>query len=68
MPTTRSPSTTVEALLRDPGEAERLGRNGRARAVEEFLGGRHLQQYARLFGTLAERGGARAATTAGGGD
>jgi trehalose synthase len=44
--------SAVESLLRDPGEAERLARNARARAAEEFLGDRHLGQYARLFEQL----------------
>jgi trehalose synthase len=42
----------VESLLRDPLQAERLGRNARARASEQFLGDRHLAQYARLFDLL----------------
>jgi hypothetical protein len=33
-------------------QAERLGRNARARAAEQFLGDRHLAQYAQLFGLL----------------
>jgi hypothetical protein len=48
----------VEGLLRDCGEAERLGRNARKRAVAEFLGDRHLRQYAEVLGTL-ERSEAR---------
>ena len=48
----------VDGLLRDRAEAERLGRNARARAVAEFLGDRHLEQYARLFRALVEREGA----------
>jgi trehalose synthase len=43
----------VEALLRDPEEAERLGRNARERATAEYLGDRHLEQYGRLFARLA---------------
>jgi trehalose synthase len=39
----------VERLLGDPREAARLGANARARATEEFLGDRHLEQYGRLF-------------------
>ena len=39
----------VESLLRDPAEAERLGRNARERACAEYLGDRHLEQYGRLF-------------------
>ena len=42
----------VEALLRDEGEACRLARNARSRALAEFLGDRHLAQYARLFKQL----------------
>ncbi|HSC91845.1 MAG TPA: glycosyltransferase [Gaiellaceae bacterium] len=43
----------VEQLLEDPGEAARLAANARARAVAEFLGDRHLEQYGRLFQQLA---------------
>jgi trehalose synthase len=46
----------VQRLLRDPAEAARIGQSARRRAVEEFLGDRHLAQYARLFQTLQERG------------
>ena len=42
----------VESLLRNPEEADRLGRNARARAAAEFLGDRHLEQYGRLFEQL----------------
>jgi trehalose synthase len=42
----------VETLLRDHGEAERLGANARARAGAEFLGDRHLEQYGRLLAQL----------------
>jgi trehalose synthase len=42
----------VETLLQDRAEAERLGANARARAVAEFLGDRHLDQYAELFERL----------------
>ena len=43
----------VERLLRDRGEAERLGRNARERATADFLGERHLGQYAQLLGALS---------------
>jgi trehalose synthase len=43
----------VDALLRDPAEAERLGRNARERAAAEFLGDRHLEQYGSLLEALA---------------
>ncbi|HEX4805135.1 MAG TPA: glycosyltransferase [Conexibacter sp.] len=52
----------IERLLRDPLEAARLARNARARVVEEFLGDRHLEQYARLFGDVIAAG--REAATA----
>jgi trehalose synthase len=42
----------VEALLRDPGLAETLGRNAQQRAAALFLGDRHLEQYGRLFARL----------------
>ena len=42
----------VDALLREPATATRLGANGRARAVEEFLGDRHLEQYGPLLEAL----------------
>jgi len=44
--------STVERLLRDSGEATRLGGNAHTRAAAEFLGDRHLEQYAQLFATL----------------
>ena len=39
----------VERLLRDRALAARLGANARERAASEFLGDRHLDQYAELF-------------------
>jgi trehalose synthase len=42
----------VERLLRDPEEAARFGANARARALDEFLGDRHLEQYGQLFASL----------------
>ena len=39
----------VERLLTNPEEAARLGANARAKATDEFLGDRHLEQYGRLF-------------------
>jgi trehalose synthase len=47
--------TAVERLLRDAGEAARLASNARARAIGEFLGDRHLEQYRHLFDQLAKR-------------
>jgi trehalose synthase len=45
----------VQRLLGDPREALRLGANARARAAEEFLGDRHLEQYGALFAGAAGR-------------
>lgn len=42
----------VQELLGDPPMAEQLGESARARAREEFLGDRHLEQYAELFAKL----------------
>jgi trehalose synthase len=42
----------VEWLLSEPEDAARLGSNAHARATEEFLGDRHLEQYGRLFERL----------------
>ncbi|MBD0290615.1 MAG: glycosyltransferase [Thermoleophilia bacterium] len=42
----------VEALLRDPAEAGRLGRNARERATRELLGDTHLALYADVLGRL----------------
>lgn len=39
----------VERLLRDPALAQRLGEKAHARASVDFLGDRHLDQYAELF-------------------
>jgi trehalose synthase len=44
----------VRRLLDDPPYAERLGANAQRRATEEFLGDRHLAQYAQLFAQLDE--------------
>jgi trehalose synthase len=42
----------LERLLSDRAFAERLGQNARQRALEHFIGSRHLMQYARLFLSL----------------
>ena len=44
----------VQTLLQDPAQAVLLGQNGRKRAVDHFLGDRHLEQYADLFGRIAD--------------
>jgi trehalose synthase len=44
--------SAVELLLRDPAYAQRLGRSARERATREFLGDRHLAQYARVLANL----------------
>jgi trehalose synthase len=46
----------IERLLRDPADAARLGQAARRRAVDEFLGDRHLAQYGEMFGKLAGSG------------
>jgi trehalose synthase len=42
----------VEHLLRSPEEAARIGANARTRVAEQFLGDRHLEQYAQVFQQL----------------
>jgi glycosyltransferase involved in cell wall biosynthesis len=42
----------VRRLLEDHPYAEHLGANARERAIREFLGDRHLSQYAALFAKL----------------
>lgn len=42
----------VERLLRDPGEAARLGEAAQRRAIDEFLPDRHLERYASLLRRL----------------
>jgi trehalose synthase len=42
----------VERLLRDPLEAERLGREARIRVEHQFLGDRHLLDYCALIADL----------------
>jgi trehalose synthase len=49
----RSFGGAVERVLGEPEEAARLGANARARALAEFLGDRHLEQYAELFARLS---------------
>jgi len=53
----------IERLLRDPLEAARLGANARARVTDAFLGDRHLERYASLFGRIAAAQAAATATT-----
>jgi len=42
----------VERLIRDPRQAAILAGNARRRALTEFLGDRHLEQYGQLFAAL----------------
>ncbi len=44
----------IERLLRDPLEAERLGREARIRVERQFLGDRHLLDYCALIAELVE--------------
>jgi trehalose synthase len=46
----------VERLLRRRELADELGRNGHRRATEEFLGDRHLSQWAAVFSQLLDAG------------
>ncbi len=46
----------VAGLLSDPDEARRLGGAARTRVVDEFVGDRHLRQYAELFEALVADG------------
>ena len=49
----RAFGAAVERLLRDGETAARLARAARERALAEYLGDRHLEQYAQLFERLA---------------
>jgi trehalose synthase len=49
----------VERLLREPVEAERLGRNARSHVERRFLGDRHLLEYAALIAELLGDDGGR---------
>jgi trehalose synthase len=42
----------VTELLQDPARADEMGVAARERVRKEFLGPRHLMQYADLFGRL----------------
>jgi trehalose synthase len=42
----------IRRLLDDPSYAAKLGANARTRAQAEFLGDRHLEQWAQLFTKL----------------
>jgi trehalose synthase len=42
----------LSALLANPAEAGRMGRNGRTHASEHFLGDRHLEQWAHVLTQL----------------
>jgi trehalose synthase len=48
----RAFGTAVEWMLRDEELAAELGNRARERAITEFLGDRHLEQYAALFEAL----------------
>jgi trehalose synthase len=52
----RAFGAAVERVLREPEEARRLGARARERAVSDFLGDRHLGQYAELFAKMRQRG------------
>ncbi|WP_457208277.1 glycosyltransferase, partial [Nocardioides sp. P5_C9_2] len=44
----------VDALLRDPDTAGRLGHGAHLRVVDRFLGDRHLIQYAEMFASMLD--------------
>jgi trehalose synthase len=43
----------VRMLIDDAPRATEMGERGRARAIDQFLGDRHLEQWAALFARLA---------------
>jgi trehalose synthase len=45
-------ATEVRTLLDDPAQRVRIGAQARTRALEHFLGDRHLEQWARLFAQM----------------
>lgn len=47
---------TLATLLEHPDEVERLGANARRHVLDEFVGDRHLLQYAALIETLLSTG------------
>ena len=49
----RAFGAVVESLVRDRPAATHLAENAHLRVVEEFLGDRHLEQYAQLFQQLS---------------
>jgi trehalose synthase len=50
----RAFGVAVESLLRDRETAVRLAEDAHRRVLDEFLGDRHLERYARLFGELVQ--------------
>jgi len=46
--------TALKALLTRPQEADRLGKAARERVAQEFIGARHLMQYAEMLDRLLE--------------
>ena len=47
-------ATALRRLLEDPAWAQRLGATARDRVRDQFLGVRHLLEYARLIASLDE--------------
>lgn len=45
----------LQRLIDDPAESDRIGRGARRRAIDAFLGDRHLGQYAEMVGGLLSR-------------
>ncbi len=47
--------SALHGLLADPDRARTMGAAGRERAIEHFLGSRHLMQYVEIFARLLQR-------------
>jgi hypothetical protein len=45
-------ASDVRSLLDDPARRGRMGAQARSRALQQFLGDRHLEQWARLFARM----------------
>ena len=54
-------NAAIKTILEDPALAERLGANARQRVVDDFLGVRHLVQYALLMEEIEAEGSASGA-------
>ncbi|MFN2319414.1 MAG: glycosyltransferase [Dermatophilaceae bacterium] len=48
-------AAALDRVLGDDDLAARLGESARARVLDDFLGGRHLEQYVELFASLVQK-------------